>query len=35
MRAHYEVSKVMKIEENEFVRNMTDYPDLNDSVYCC
>ena len=30
MRAHYEVSKVMKIEENEFVRNMTDYPDLND-----
>lgn len=30
MRAHYEVSKVMKIEDNEFVRNMTDYPDLND-----
>lgn len=30
MRAHYEVSKVMKIEENEFVRNMTDYSDLND-----
>lgn len=30
MRAHYEVSKVMKIEENAFVRNMTDYPDLND-----
>lgn len=29
MRAHYEVSKVMKIEDNEFVRNMTDYPDLN------
>ena len=30
MRAHYEVSKVMQIKENEFVRNMTDYPDLND-----
>ena len=30
MRAHYEVSKVMQIEENAFVRNMTDYPDLND-----
>lgn len=30
MRAHYEVSKVMNIEENSFVRNMTDYPDLND-----
>ena len=30
MRAHYEVSKVMQIEENDFVRNMTDYPDLND-----
>ena len=30
MRAHYEVSKVMKIEDNDFVRNMTDYPDLND-----
>ena len=30
MRAHYEVSRVMKIEENDFVRNMTNYPDLND-----
>ena len=30
MRAHYEVSKVMNIEENSFVKNMTDYPDLND-----
>lgn len=30
MRAHYEVSKVMKIENDDFVRNMTDYPDLND-----
>lgn len=29
-RAHYEVSKVMDIQENEFVRNMTDYPTLND-----
>ncbi len=30
VRAHYEVSKVMKIEGNDFVRNMTHYPDLND-----
>lgn len=30
MRAHYEVSKIMKIENDDFVRNMTDYPDLND-----
>ena len=30
VRAHYEVSNVMQIEENTFVRNMTDYPDLND-----
>lgn len=30
MRAHYEVSKVMQIEDNDFVRNMTDYSDLND-----
>ena len=30
IRAHYEVSKVINIEENSFVRNMTDYPDLND-----
>lgn len=29
-RAHYEVSKVMEVEENAFVRNMTDYPSLND-----
>lgn len=29
-RAHYEVSKVMDIQENNFVRNVTDYPDLND-----
>ena len=29
-RAHYEVSKVMSIEDNEFIRNMTNYPDLND-----
>ncbi len=32
MRAHYEVSKVMNIDENEFVRNMTNYPDLNDLI---
>lgn len=30
MRAHYEVSKVMNIQENESVRNMTSYPDIND-----
>ena len=29
-RAHYEVSKVMEIQKNEFVRNVTDYPALND-----
>lgn len=29
-RAHYEVSKVMDIKENEFVRNVTDYPSLNE-----
>ncbi len=29
-RAHYEVSKVMDIKENEFVRNVTNYPSLND-----
>ncbi|MDO4413688.1 MAG: CDP-glycerol glycerophosphotransferase family protein [Erysipelotrichaceae bacterium] len=29
-RAHYEVAKAMGIEENEFVRNMTDYPSLNE-----
>lgn len=30
MRAHYEVSKVMNIDENDFVKDMTDYPDLNE-----
>ena len=30
MRAHYEVSKVMNIQENESVRNMTSYSDIND-----
>lgn len=29
-RAHYEVSRIMEIQENNFVRNMTDYPILND-----
>lgn len=29
-RAHYEVSKIMNIQENNFVRNMTDYLSLND-----
>ena len=30
VRAHYEVSKCMKIENNDFVRNVTDYPDINE-----
>ena len=29
-RVHYEVSKVMDIRGNDFIRNMTDYPTLND-----
>lgn len=29
-RAHYEVSKVMDIEENGFVKNVTDYLSLNE-----
>lgn len=29
-RAHYEVSKVMDIEESDFVKNVTDYPSLNE-----
>ena len=29
-RAHYEVGKVMNIYDNEFVRNMTTYPNLNE-----
>lgn len=29
-RAHYEVSEVMKIEEDDFVRNMTNYHSLNE-----
>lgn len=29
-RAHYEVSKVMEVQENDFVRNVTAYPALND-----
>ena len=29
-RAHYEVSKVMDIRENEFVKNFTEYPYLNE-----
>ena len=30
IRAHYEVSDVMNIEENDFARNMTSYPSLNE-----
>lgn len=30
IRAHYEVSKLMDINENSFIRNVTDYPSLND-----
>lgn len=29
-RAHYEVAKVMDIDENGFVQNMTNYPSLNE-----
>lgn len=29
-RAHYEVAKVMAIDDNRFVYNMTAYPDLNE-----
>ncbi len=29
-RAHYEVAKVMNIKENDFVRDMTAYPALNE-----
>jgi CDP-glycerol glycerophosphotransferase len=29
-RAHYEVGKVMQIEENDFIKNMTDYPSLSE-----
>ena len=29
-RAHYEVNKVLGIEENEFVKNYSDYPNLNE-----
>jgi len=29
-RAHYEVSTVMEIHENGFVRNMTSYPSMNE-----
>ncbi len=30
LRAHYEVEKVMNIEDNEFLRNVSDYPVLNE-----
>lgn len=29
-RAHYEVANIMNIEENDFIKNMTTYPVLND-----
>jgi len=29
-RAHYEVGKVMNISDNDFVKNMTSYPNLNE-----
>lgn len=29
-RAHYEVAKAMGIKESDFLRNVTDYPSLND-----
>lgn len=30
MRAHYEVVKVMQFEENDFVKNVSSYPNLNE-----
>lgn len=30
LRAHYEVAKVMGIKDNDFVRNVSSYPNLND-----
>lgn len=30
LRAHYEVAKVMGIEDNEFVKNVSVYPNLNE-----
>lgn len=30
MRAHYEVVKVMQFEDNGFVKNMSNYPNLNE-----
>ena len=29
-RAHYEVNKVLNLKEDDFIYNMTDYPELND-----
>lgn len=29
-RAHYEVSKIMEIKENNFIKNVTSYPTLNE-----
>lgn len=29
-RAHYEVAKVMGVEDNDFVKNVSSYPSLND-----
>ena len=29
-RAHYEVAKVMGVEDNDFVKNVSSYPNLND-----
>lgn len=30
LRAHYGVVKVLKIQENDFIRNVSNYPELND-----
>ncbi len=30
LRPHYEVTRVMTIEENEFVKNVSNYPNLNE-----
>ena len=34
-RAHYEVNKVLNIETNKFIYNMTNYQELNDLLKIC
>ena len=32
-RAHYEVAQVMGVVDNEFVKNVSDYPNLNELIF--